>query len=306
MKVLYVSKASRLAAHRDKLAVMGRSVDLILVVPRRWGRQGQEPVLPTDPHTVVLPALFHGHNHLHVYRGLAALLDAERPDLVHADEEPYSAVTAQVAALCARRTIPFVFFAWQNLAKRLPPPFGVFRSAVFTRAAGGIGGTERAAAVLRHAGFKGPLAVIPQMGVDPERFRPDPIARALVRERLGIAEGTVRARLCGEARPGEGRRPLSCRGAGYTVWRWSWWVAARMRPGFGGFRGNSASPTAPIWSDPCRPRPFLRGSRPRRPGSPVTDDPWLERAIWPSPGGGDGVWSGGGGLRFGRDRSRDR
>ena len=29
------------------------------------------------------------------------------------------------------------------------------------------------------------------MGVDPERFRPDPVARALVRERLSIAEGTV-------------------------------------------------------------------------------------------------------------------
>ena len=117
MKVLYVSKASRSAAHRDKLAVMSRSVELTLVVPQRWGRQGEEPVLPTDPRTVALPALFHGKNHLHFYRGLAALLDVERPDLVHADEEPYSAVTGQVAALCAKRAIPFVFFAWQNLGK---------------------------------------------------------------------------------------------------------------------------------------------------------------------------------------------
>ena len=191
MKVLYVSKASCLAAHRDKVAVMSRRVDLILVVPERWGRQAQEPVLSTDPRTVALPALFHGHNHLHFYRGLAALLDVERPDLVHADEEPYSAVTGQVAALCAKRAIPFVFFAWQNLAKRLPPPFGVLKSAVFARAAGGIAGTERAGSVLRGAGFTGPLAVIPQMGVDPERFRPDPVARARVRERLGIADGTV-------------------------------------------------------------------------------------------------------------------
>ena len=190
MKVLYVSKASRLAAHRDKLAVLSQSVDLVLVVPRRWGHQSEEPVLPTDPRTVELPTLFHGHNHLHFYRGLAALLDAERPDLVHADEEPYSAVTGQVAALCANRAIPFVFFAWQNLAKRLPPPFGVLRSAVFARAAGGIAGTERAGSVLRGAGFAGPLAVIPQMGVDPERFRPDPGARARVRESLGIAEET--------------------------------------------------------------------------------------------------------------------
>ena len=67
----------------------------------------------------------------------------------------------------------------------------MLRSAVFARAAGGIAGTERAGSVLRGAGFTGPLAVIPQMGVDPERFRPDPVARAHVRERLSIAEGTV-------------------------------------------------------------------------------------------------------------------
>ena len=140
---------------------------------------------------VRLPALFHGHNHLHVYRGLRPLLDAERPDLVHADEEPYSAVTGQIAALCASRRVPFLFFAWQNLDKRLPLPFRALRRGVFSRAAGGICGTARAAAVLRRAGYEGPVAVIPQMGVDPEHFRPSPAMRARVRARLGVSEDTV-------------------------------------------------------------------------------------------------------------------
>jgi len=204
MKVLYVSKASRVAAHRDKVALLARRVDLALVLPERWGAQPDEPGLPDDPRTVILPALFHGHNHFHVYRGLGRVLDAEKPDLVHADEEPYSAVTGQIAALCARRGVPFVFFAWQNLHKRLPPPFGALQSGVFARAAGGIGGTDAAASVLRRRGFLGPLAVIPQMGVDPARFRPDPDARTRVRTDLVIPEGASLVGFLGRFVPEKG------------------------------------------------------------------------------------------------------
>lgn len=190
MKVLYVSKASRVAAHRHKLVLLKESLNLVLVMPDRWGSQPDEPPLPDDPRIIALPTLLHGRNHFHVYRGLADVVDRERPDLVHADEEPYSAVTGQVSALCRARRIPFVFFAWQNLIKRLPPPFGLLRRSVFRRAAGGIAGTERAGAVLRSAGYRGPMAIIPQMGVDPDRFRPDPAARARIRRRLGLDEET--------------------------------------------------------------------------------------------------------------------
>lgn len=204
MRVLYVSKASRVAAHRDKVAALARRVELTLVLPERWGTQPDEPPLAGDPPTVTLPALFHGHNHFHLYRGLGPVLDATRPDLVHADEEPYSAVTGQIAALCAGRRTPFVFFAWQNIPKRLPPPFGALRQGVFARAAGGIGGTDAAASVLRGWGFRGPLAVIPQMGVDPERFRPDPEARARVRARMGIDPETPVVGFMGRLVPEKG------------------------------------------------------------------------------------------------------
>ena len=75
MKVVYVSKASRVAAHRHKPAALARKVDLTLVLPDRWGREPDEPRLPSDPRTVTLPTLFHGHNHFHLYRGLGRVLD---------------------------------------------------------------------------------------------------------------------------------------------------------------------------------------------------------------------------------------
>jgi glycosyltransferase involved in cell wall biosynthesis len=186
MRVLYVSKALTVAAYREKLRALGDHADMIGVIPRRWGRQVVEPLDRDGPGIRELDVWFDGRNHLHVYRGLDRVIAETRPDLVHIDEEPYSAVTAQVAQLCKRARIPTLFFAWQNLHKRLPPPFGALRSYVFRTVAGALAGTNQAADVLRRAGYTRPLGVIPQFGVDPVRFAPDPAARTRVRRRLQL------------------------------------------------------------------------------------------------------------------------
>lgn len=187
MRVLYVSKALVVAAYREKLRSLSREVDVTAVVPSRWGT---EPVEEGDVGAAIVRrrALLHGRNHLHVYPGIGGLLDRLRPDFVHIDEEPYSAVTLQLARACRRRGVPCLFFAWQNLAKRLPPPFGALRSWVFEHVSGGIAGTPRAADMLRRAGFAGPLAVIPQLGIDPERFTPNVEARGRIRRALGVPD----------------------------------------------------------------------------------------------------------------------
>src|SRR5690606_9394088 len=166
MRVLYVSKALVVAAYRDKLRALAAHVDVTALVPKRWGAQAPEQDAgagrgaahggggiaaahaspgrangaaafaeragaASAPPVITRPALLHGHNHFHLYRGAGAVLDAVRPDLVHIDEEPYSIVTLQLAELCRARGIPSLFFAWQNLAKRLPPPFGALRARVF-------------------------------------------------------------------------------------------------------------------------------------------------------------------------------
>lgn len=191
MRVLYVSKASHVAAHRDKLAVLGQRVELTLLAPERWGANrferssdGNEPFA-----TVTLRTELHGHNHFHFYRRLESVLRSGAFDLVHVDEEPYSLVTLQVATRARRAGVPSLFFAWQNLNKRLPPPFGTLRRRVFRLASGGIAGNREAAEVLRTNGYRGPVAVIPQMGVNPARFRPDPSDRERIRARLGARDG---------------------------------------------------------------------------------------------------------------------
>lgn len=186
MKVLYVSKAMAVGAYRDKLRELARHVELHAVAPDRWGGRPADRVTPDQPWMRLTRATLAGHNHFHLYSRPRDIFDGFTPDVVHIDEEPYSAVTAQLARACVRRGLPFVFFAWQNIEKRVPPPFGRVRAYVFRHAAGGIAGTDAAARVLRLWRWQGPLEVIPQMGVAPERFRPDVEARAAVRAQLGI------------------------------------------------------------------------------------------------------------------------
>jgi glycosyltransferase involved in cell wall biosynthesis len=213
VRVLYVSKASVVAAYRDKLHALAEHASVMAIVPERWGPvralvdappAGAQSADDDGVRIRTARALLHGHNHLHVYRGARTLVRAAAPDIVHIDEEPYSAVTFQLALACRRAGVPFVFFAWQNLHKRLPPPFGMMRRYVFARAAAGIAGTRRAAAVLHNAGWHGETAVIPQLGVSPARFRPEPMQRVAVRRRLGMAADAFVAGFAGRLVPEKG------------------------------------------------------------------------------------------------------
>lgn len=204
MKVLYVSKAMVVAAYRAKLRALSAHCDVHLLVPERWGRavfeEGDDGPVPVRR----ARTLFHGHNHLHFYPAAGAMLRASAPDLVHIDEEPYSAVTYQLARACAASKVPCVFFAWQNLSKRVPQPFRTMRSYVFAHADGAIAGTARAATVLHDAGCALPWAVIPQMGVDAARFAPDASSRDGVRKQLSLPDDAFVAGYAGRLVPEKG------------------------------------------------------------------------------------------------------
>jgi glycosyltransferase involved in cell wall biosynthesis len=197
MKVFYLSKACAVPAYQHKLTALAAHADVQALVPARWGAARTTVNGSAAARVEAARALLHGHNHLHIYPGLARSVRAARPDIVHADEEPYSAVTYQVARVCARLRVPFVFFAWQNLEKRVPWPFGALRAHVFRHAAHAIAGTQRAGAVLHSAGWRGATSIIPQFGVDTTVFRPDAEARSRVRASIGVPAGAFVAGFAG-------------------------------------------------------------------------------------------------------------
>lgn len=206
MRVLYVSKALHVAAYRSKVRDLAAHVDVHAIRPDRWGDAPEEP--GDEDRVERQPAVLHGHNHLHLYRSPGRPVDAFRPDLVHIDEEPYSAVTAQYVRTCERRRVPCVFFAWQNIDKPLPVPFGALRRYVFGHARGAIAGTEEAADVLRARGWDGPIAVIPQFGVDARQFRPDARAAHALRQRIGVRAGETVVGFAGRLVEEKGVRDL--------------------------------------------------------------------------------------------------
>jgi glycosyltransferase involved in cell wall biosynthesis len=63
-----------------------------------------------------------------------------------------------------------LFFTWQNIGRRYPPPFCWLERWAFWRADYAIAGNHDAVRVLRAKAYAGPLRVIPQFGVDPSLY----------------------------------------------------------------------------------------------------------------------------------------
>jgi glycosyltransferase involved in cell wall biosynthesis len=181
MRVLIVSKILVVAAYRRKLEAIAAQpgVDrLVAVTGPEWREPGGrhvafEPSSDTTSYEMrVEPIWLNGSYHLFVWPRLQRLLREVRPDLVHIDEEPYNLATAHGTWAARQVGARSLFFTWQNLLRRYPPPFRWFERSVFARSAFGIAGSTEALQVLRAKGYCGPGAVIPQFGIDPDLFTP--------------------------------------------------------------------------------------------------------------------------------------
>ena len=173
-----ISKACVVGAYQTKLEEIAThpDIDLTVVVPPLW-REGRHELRLERAHAtayrlVVAPVAFNGHFHLHFYPTLPSILRQSRPTLCHIDEEPYNLATYLAVRAARRLGARTLFFTWQNLRRRYPPPFRWMESYVYRNADGAIAGSQGAADVLRSKGYIGPLRVIPQFGVDPTVFHP--------------------------------------------------------------------------------------------------------------------------------------
>ncbi|MCI0476194.1 MAG: glycosyltransferase family 4 protein [Anaerolineales bacterium] len=164
----YQKKAEELARHSD--------LELIVVVPPFW--RDERGIVPLErAHTrgytlLVEPMRFNGQFHLHYYPTLPKILRQIQPDLVHIDEEPYNLATFLARRAARRVGAKSLFFTWQNILRRYPPPFSWIESDVLRHSDYAIAGNADAVQVLRAKNYRGAVKVIPQFGVDPEFFHP--------------------------------------------------------------------------------------------------------------------------------------
>ncbi|GAB4551741.1 MAG: glycosyltransferase family 4 protein [Anaerolineae bacterium] len=178
MRVLMISKALVVGIYQRKLEAIARhtEIDLTVLVPSEWrdpsGVQPLEYAHTEGYHLIPTSVGFNGDYHLHYYPALPRLLRRYQPQLVHIDEEPYNLATWHALYHAKKIGAKAVFFAWQNIYRRYPPPFAWGERWTLRAAAGAIAGTPSAAQVLKQKGCTLPMLVLPQFGVDPHDFAP--------------------------------------------------------------------------------------------------------------------------------------
>jgi glycosyltransferase involved in cell wall biosynthesis len=172
-----ISKALVVGIYQRKCeAIAQLGVELCTVVPPSWrDERGDTPLeraYTRGYRLEVLPLVGNGNFHLHTYRGLGRLVREFRPQIVHIDEEPYNVAAWQALWEAKRVGAKALFFSWQNILRRYPPPFAWGEGWVLRGAESAIAGTESAAEVWRAKGFDQPIHVIPQFGTDETLFAP--------------------------------------------------------------------------------------------------------------------------------------
>lgn len=180
MRVVMLSKACIVGAYQTKLEEIAKRPDiqLTVIVPPFW-RDERGVISLERAHTngyslLVAPMRFNGHFHFHYYPTFPALLEQIRPDIVHIDEEPYNLATFLAMRAARRVKAKTLFFTWQNILRRYPPPFAWMEANVLRHIDYAIAGNADAVDVLRAKNYRGKASVIPQFGVDAAHFAPAP------------------------------------------------------------------------------------------------------------------------------------
>ncbi len=195
MRVLMISKACVVGAYQRKLEEIAahNDIELTVAVPPEWrderGVLKLERTYTNGYRLVVEPIALNGSFHLHFYPQLAKRFAEVRPDIVHIDEEPYNLATWHALRLARRHRAHALFFSWQNLSRRYPFPFSAMEADVLRRADYAICGNHDAEKAWRAKGYRGPISVIPQFGIDPDLFSPSP--DGAVRQGIGPGGGVT-------------------------------------------------------------------------------------------------------------------
>ena len=201
MRVLILSKAMLVGTYQRKAEELAAlpDVELTVAVPPRWNepRVGTTALelRHTDGYRLqVLPMWLNGHFHLHFYPGLRRLVELVRPEIFHIDEESFNLATFQAMRLGVAAGARCCFYNYANIERRYPPPFGWFERYNFQHAAAAVAANHEAASIVRLHGYRGPLRVLPQFGVDPDLFRPAEVALPRTPFRIGYFGRLIEAK----------------------------------------------------------------------------------------------------------------
>lgn len=180
MKILVLSHSSVVGLYRGKLEALSRREDVTvrLIVPPEWPEGGTR-VRTTAADagsftTSVIPAFRKGYIASYVYHPLMLrrVVTEFSPTIIYAEEEPWSVAAWQGLRLSRTMRCAFLFFTWENIWKRYKRISERLLRSVLHGSDGAVAGNEEAAGILERRNFHKPVIVVPQYGVDADRFSP--------------------------------------------------------------------------------------------------------------------------------------
>ena len=185
MRVLIISHTYIVDLNCEKLralADLGPDVEVTVVVPKRWrpgGVQNRviEPEVKDEGRFRILPVSNFSQNNQGLLTfgwDLVKLLQDYQPHIIQVEQGSKSIAYAQTISLngLLRLKAKNVFFTWWNLPYTLKFPVSALERYNLKHTDGLIVGNQDGADILRQRGYGGPLRVMPQLGVDEQRFRP--------------------------------------------------------------------------------------------------------------------------------------
>ncbi|MBI5588697.1 MAG: glycosyltransferase family 4 protein [Deltaproteobacteria bacterium] len=197
MKVLIVSHSCVVKENQKKIEALAalKEAQITLLIPSEWRetlRDIQAEKTSDDNYRIITSKVFfNGHTGGFLFPPvLVRKLLKEGFDIIHLEEEPHSAVAFQFTLfnnLISKSKV--VIFTWENLFVERKFPRSLLESYVLKSADRLIAGNSDGRAVMEKKGFRGPVDIVPLMGVDTEFFKSREENR--LKESLGLSGNFV-------------------------------------------------------------------------------------------------------------------
>ncbi|MCE5300446.1 MAG: glycosyltransferase [Spirochaetia bacterium] len=203
MKALFVSHSSVLSYHQQKLELLAKNHDMEvhLAMPASWPEGGHTVAAQTKSTLIKYHTgkTFTVRGLQHFYADAGNILDAARPDIIQIEEEPYSLACGQFIFEAKKRSIPAIFFTWENIDRRYNHIYTFLDRYSIKNCAAAVAGNAEGARILKKKRPKMEIVIIPQYGINAEDF----VQKASVN-----TEGRLKVAYAGRLTPEKGIESL--------------------------------------------------------------------------------------------------
>ncbi|MBD0362554.1 MAG: glycosyltransferase family 4 protein [Coleofasciculus sp. C3-bin4] len=238
MKILVASHSYIVDLNCEKLRALAHlepDIEVTVVVPRRWRPGGvQNKIIETQPRQegsfrVVPVSNFSENNQglLTFGADIIPLLREFRPQIIQVEQGAKALGYAQLITLNKLLGLKAknLFFTWWNLPYNLKFPVSLLEAYNLSNTHGVVAGNRDGVEVLRQHGYHGPIKVMPQLGVDESRFRPQP--QSELKSQLGIQPDDFVVGFVGRFVEEKGLLTLGKALAGLQGRPWKWLLLGR-------------------------------------------------------------------------------